>query len=132
MALGIYAGTSASSVTILPSPVSVQPTFEQIWSENTGRAQSTEGGTTVKGKMIGDVIAEKLTYNIKWGVITDAEMMQIKSKLPKGFFYFAVATSQSSAESSAKKYYRSEIAGDYLPIGDDIYWNDVTVSIIEQ
>ena len=127
MALKIYAGRS--SLSELPSPIEVTPTFEIIWSENTGRAQSTEGGTTQKGKMIGDVIAEKKTYNIKWGVITDAQMSEIRTKLPTGFFYFAVGT---SAPSNPSKYYRSEISGEYLPIGNDIYWKDVAVSVIEQ
>ena len=132
MALGIYAGSTVANMSVLPSPTTVTPTFEIIWSENTGRAQTTEGGTTTKGKMIGDVVAEKATYAIKWGVISDADMTTIKSKLTKGFFYFGIGTSLLSAKASATKFYRSEIAGDYLPIGDTIYWKDVTVSVIEQ
>ena len=128
MALGIYAGTSVSKMAILPSPVSVNPTFEMIWSENTGRAQSGSN----QAKMIGDVVAEKVTYNIKWGIITDAEMTTIKTKLPKGFFYFGVGTTLANAKNNAKKFYRSEIAGDYLPIGNNIFWKDVAVSVIEQ
>ena len=128
MALGIYAGTSVANMSILPSPVSVNPTFEQIWSENTGRAQSGAN----QAKMIGDTVAEKTTYAIKWGVITNAEMSSIKTKLPRGFFYFGVGTTLTEAKNSAKKFYRSEIAGDYLPIGNVIYWKDVTVSVIEQ
>ena len=128
MALGIYAGTSVANMSILPSPVSVNPTFEMIWSENTGRAQSGSN----KAKMIGDVVAEKRTYNVKWGVITDAELTQIKTKLPTGFFYFGVGTSLANAKNVATKYYRSEITGDYLPIGNNIFWKDVTVSVIEQ
>lgn len=125
MSLGIYAGSSVANMTVLPSPTTITPTFEMIWSENTGRAQSGSN----KAKMIGDVVAEKKTYAIKWGIITDAEMSQIRSKLPAGFFYFGVGTSKPS---SADKYYRSEIVGDYLPIGNAIYWKDVTVSVIEQ
>ena len=128
MALGIYAGSTVNGMAVLPSPDEVKPTFEIIWSENTGRAQSGAN----QAKMIGDVVAEKKTYAIKWGVITDADMTSIKSKLTSGFFYFAVATSLASAKSSATKFYRSEIAGDYLPIGDTIYWKDVSVSVIEQ
>ena len=128
MALGVYAGTSANGVTLLPSPDAVKPSFELIWSENTGRAQSGSN----KAKMIGDVVAEKRTYDIQWGLITDADLNTIKSKLTKGFFYFAVATTLASAKSNAVPFYRSEIAGSYLPIGDTIYWRDVSVSVIEQ
>ena len=128
MALGIYAGTSANGVSVLPSPDAIKPSFELIWSENTGRAQSGAN----KAKMIGDVVAEKRTYEIRWGVISDSELTIIKTKLKKGFFYFAVATTLDRAKSSAVPFYRSEIAGNYLPIGDTIYWKDVTVSVIEQ
>ena len=128
MALGIYAGTTVEGMSILPSPTEVNPTFEMIWSENTGRAQSGSN----QAKMIGDVVAEKTTYNIKWGIITDSDMTTIKTKLPKGFFYFGVGTSLASAKTNAKKFYRSEIAGNYLPIGNSIFWKDVAVSVIEQ
>lgn len=128
MALGIYAGASANGVTVLPSPDEIKTSYELIWSENTGRAQSGSN----QAKMIGDVVAEKKTYAIKWGVITDADMTSIKSKLTAGFFYFAVATTLASAKSSATTFYRSEIQGDYLPIGNTIYWKDVTVQVIEQ
>lgn len=128
MALGIYAGASVASMAVLPSPTDLQPSFEIIWSENTGRAQSGEN----KAKMIGSVVAEKKTYTVKWGILTDSEMNTIKSKLTSGFFYFGVGTTLQSAKDSASKYYRSEIQGDYLPIGNTIYWKNAQVSVIEQ
>lgn len=131
MALDIYAGASLASLTKLPSPSQVTPTFEIIWSEDTGRAQSGSD----KAKMIGSVVDEKKTYAIKWGVIDNDDMNIIKSHLTRGFFYFCVGTevpTSSNNYNGAVKYYRSEIAGDYLPIGNDIYWKDVTVSVIEQ
>lgn len=128
MALGIYAGSSVANMAVLPSPEEVKPTFELIWSENTGRAQSGSN----QAKMIGDVVAEKKTYAIKWGIITDSDLSTIKSKLTSGFFYFGVGTSLANAKSVATTYYRSEIAGEYLPVGNTIYWKDVSVSVIEQ
>lgn len=128
MAIGIYAGSTVNNMTILPSPVSIKPSNELIWSENTGRAQS---GTN-KAQMIGDVIAEKDTYNIQWGIITQAEFATIKSKLTKGFFYFGLGTSLANAQASAIKVYRSNITGTLLPIGNDVYYKDVAVDVIEQ
>ena len=128
MALGIYAGSTVANMSVLPSPVEVSPSFETIWSEDTGRAQSGQD----KAKMIGSVVAEKKTYAIKWGVLTDSDMTAIRNKLTAGFFYFGLGTSLSSAKASAGKFYRSEIAGQYLPIGNNIYWKDVSVSVIEQ
>lgn len=128
MALGIYAGTSASTMTALPSPVQLTPTAELIWSENTGRAQS---GTN-KAKMIGDVVAEKRTYKIQWGYLTATEYALIKSKLTPGFFTFGVGLTPASAQAAAGRYYRSEITAEMVQVGRDYYYKDATVSVIEQ
>ena len=128
MALDIYAGNSASSMTKLPSPVSVTPSNEIIWSENTGRAQSGSN----KAKMIGDVVDEKETYVIHWGILTETEMALIKQKLKAGFFYFGMGTSSSAAQSSAKKFYRSNITSEILNVGSAVYYKDAEVSVIEQ
>ena len=129
MAIGIYAGTTANGVTLLPSPTEVKPTHEIIWSENTGRAQASSG---TPGKMIGDVVAEKKTYAIKWGIIDGTDFSTITGKLTAGFFYFAMATSLASAKSSAVPYYRSEIAYEVIQVGANNYYKDVTVSVIQQ
>lgn len=124
----IYAGPSTSSLVELPSPVELKQSNEQIWSENTGRAQS---GTN-KAKMIGDSIAQKKTYQIKWGILTSTQLNTIQSYLTRGFFYFAAATSSSSAQSNAVKYYRSEISYDIVQGGPNVYYKDAAVSVIEQ
>lgn len=131
MALDIYAGASLATLAKLPSPVSVTPSHEIIWSEDTGRAQSG----TDKAKMIGNVVDEKKTYDIKWGVITQAELNTILDKLKPGFFYFCIGTSAPTGGNNyngATKFYRSEIPYDLLPIGNTLYYKDVTVSVIEQ
>lgn len=131
MALNIYAGSSLSNLAVLPSPVQVTTSDEIIWSEDTGRAQSGEN----KAKMIGSVVDEKKTYAIKWGVITNDEMTSIRNKLTKGFFYFCEGTTAPNSGNNyhgATKFYRSEITGDQLPIGNTLYWKDVAVQVIEQ
>ena len=128
MAVGIYAGTTALTVAELPSPVEVKPTYEIIWSENTGRAQSGAN----KAKMIGDVVAEKKTYSIKWGIIDGTDFTSITTGLKAGFFYFAVAPDLATAKSTATPFYRSEIAYEILPVGSDTFYKDVSVSVIEQ
>lgn len=128
MAIGIYAGSTANTVVELPSPVEVKPTMEIIWSENTGRAQSGAN----QAKMIGDVVAQKRTYAIKWGIISGTDFTNITAYLKAGFFYFAMADSLASAKSSATPFYRSEISYTVLPIGATTYYKDVSVSVIEQ
>ena len=128
MALGLYAGASASAVTLLPSPTEVKPSHEIIWSEDTGRAQSGAN----KAKMIGSVVDEKMSYSCQWGIISETEFNTIKSKLTPGFFYFAVATTQASAQTKAEKFYRSEIAYEFLQVGSTIYYKNVSVTVIQQ
>lgn len=128
MALGIYAGTSIGGMSELPSPTELQPTSELIWSENTGRAQSGAN----KAKMIGDVVAQKKTYAIKWGVLTQAQITTIEAKLPAGFFYFGIGATLAQAQAVASKYYRSEITSTVFMAGGDYYYKDVSVNVIEQ
>lgn len=62
----------------LPAPTSITVDDEIIWSSNTGRSSS--------GIMIGDVVANKKTLNIKWGVLREEEISKIKNNLISGFF----------------------------------------------
>jgi hypothetical protein len=120
----IWAGDS-TPLTELPSPVSLKPSYETIWSEDTGRAQS---GTN-KAKMIGSVVASKRTYAIKWGILSYSEFEQVKNLLHSGFFYFGIGATRPS---DPEKFYRSEIAVDVIQAGDTIYYKDASVSVIEQ
>ena len=118
----IYAGAS-TSMTQLPSPVSIQIKREQIWSEDTGRAQSGAN----QAEMIGTSVAEKLTYDIKWGVLTGSQLSVITTNMPRGFFYFGVNTSTGTT-----KFYRSEITYDIVQAGTETYYKDVSVSVIQK
>lgn len=118
----IWAG---EPLTELPSPVSLKPSSEIIWSEDTGRAQS---GTN-KAKMIGSVVDTKEAYEIQWGILTTTQFNAIKTLLPAGFFYFGIG---STAPSSPKKFYRSNIQYEVIQVGSAYYYKDVNVSVIEQ
>ena len=126
----IWARTASSgSMTALPSPVSIQTTREQIWSEDTGRAQSGAN----QAEMIGTSVAEKMTYAIKWGVLDSTDFNTIVTNLPKGFFYFGVAQTEPSSPS---KYYRSEITYDIIQAMSNgaltTFYKDVSVSVIQK
>ena len=124
----IYAGTS-TPLTELPSPVSVTVTREQIWSENTGRAQSGSN----QAEMIGTAVANKKTYAIKWGILSSTDLNKIINNMPKGFFYFGMATSPSdSSVTSPAKFYRSELTYDVIQAADGVYYKDAQVSVIEK
>ncbi len=66
----------------LPSPTSLSVADEIIWTSSTGR--------TLAGYMIGDVVAEKKTLNIKWEFLTDPQLQLIKSKLIAGMVPYYV------------------------------------------
>ena len=111
----------SGSVT-LPSPDKIQTSDEIIWSANTGRSTS--------GQMIGDVVAEKTTFTITWGVLTKAERNLIRSNLQSGFHPFTII---EDGDSTTIDSYRSNITCDTIGVaGGDTYYKDMQVSIIQQ
>ena len=51
--------TLKSGSTSLPEPSTISSSDEIIWSSNAGRSSET-------GKMLGDVVAQKKTLDVKW------------------------------------------------------------------
>ena len=102
----------------LASPVSISNNDEIIWSSGTGRSAN--------GQMSGDIIANKKTIQISWGILTQDEYNAIRN-IPSGFFN-AVVLGQSI------RAYRSTISGSCLGTFSDgiTYYNDVSTSFIEQ
>lgn len=107
---------------LLPSPVEISTTDEIIWSANTGRSST--------GLMIGDVVAKKMTINIKWGVLTAPEYRSIKSKLDSGFHPFTITIDTDGTTIDA---YRGTLTGTLLgTFGGVTYYKDASVAIIQQ
>ena len=102
----------------LASTVSISNSDEIIWSSGTGRSAN--------GQMSGDVIANKKTIQISWGILTQDEYNAIRN-IPSWFFN-AVVQGQSI------RAYRSTISGSCLGTFSDgvTYYNDVSTSFIEQ
>ena len=113
----------ANGVT-LPSPTEISTTDEIIWSSATGRSTSS-------GKMLGDVIAEKETFSIKWGILTKAEQKKIKDNLKSGFHPVSFIFDDETVTLTS---YRGTIASQHLGyIGDGVYYyKTVSCDIIEQ
>lgn len=116
--------TLTSGKTVLPEPSSISSSDEIIWSKNAGRSSET-------GKMLGDVVAEKKTVDIKWEYITAAEAKLIKNTLVAGFFPF---TFEDYGSKTTITNYRGTISKEALGyIGDGYYYyRSVTVSVIQQ
>lgn len=109
---------------ILPSPTEISSTNEIIWSSNTGRS-------TTSGKMLGDVIAEKSTFSIKWSMLTKEEQQLIVDNMKSGFYPVSFIFDDETITLTT---YRGTISSQMLGyIGDGkFYYKSVACDIIEQ
>lgn len=108
---------------MLPAPDSISINDEQLWSSNAGRVSS--------GKFLGDVIAEKNTFQIEWiGLRTEEEYLRIKSGLTAGFFPVKVKIATEPIEITT---YRGTLSARARgKIGDIYYFDSISVELIEQ
>ena len=109
--------------TDLPAPVELSTSDEIIWSAETGRVAS--------GKMAGDVIAEKKTLSIQWGILTDDQLSVIKNNLIAGFF--PITFHDDGLEITIESY-RGTLTKEHIgKLSDGIYYyRSATVTIIQQ
>lgn len=110
--------------TTLPAPTSVSSSDELIWSSNTGRSSH--------GKMLGTVVAQKKTFDVEWGVLTEAQAKTIvESTSGSDFFSFSI---HELGQTTTLSVYRGTIKKETLGyIGDGtFYYRSVSVSFIQQ
>lgn len=107
----------------LPAPVSIKVDDEIIWSSSTGRA--------LDGTMLGDVVDEKKTLAINWGVLQEDALVLIKSKLIAGFFPI---TFHDDGQDITITSYRSTLSKEVIGRLDDgiFYYKSASVTIIQQ
>lgn len=103
----------------LPSPTSFDESREPIWSSNTGRVAS--------GKMVGDIIAYKRTYNVAWGILTKNEYEKIKDATKASFFNVVIIDNNVTTTLTA---YSSALSKSNMLL--DGYYTGVSVNLIEQ
>lgn len=112
-----------SGENVLPAPVSISVNDEIIWTSDTGR--------TLDGTMVGDAVAEKKTVSIKWGILTEAELVTIKRTLTTGFFPFSFHDDGIDITIEA---YRGTLSKEQIgELSDGIfYYRNATVDIIQR
>lgn len=112
-----------SGSTVLPAPVSISVNDEIIWTSDTGRL--------LNGTMVGDVVAQKKTVSIAWGILPESEVLKIKNTLIAGFFPF---TFHDDGIDITIESYRGTLSKQHLgDIGDGIYYyRSVSVDIIQR
>lgn len=108
---------------ILPAPVSLRINDELIWTSDTGR--------TLSGIMVGDVVAEKKTLGIQWGILTETEMLLIKNTLTAGFF--PISFHDDGVDLTIESY-RGTLAKEQIGrLADGIfYYRSVSVDIVQR
>ena len=106
----------------LPAPVSLKVDDEIIWSSATGR--------TLDGTMLGDVVAEKKTLSVNWGILQESELMIIKNKLIAGFFPI---TFHDDGQDITITTYRGTLSKEQIGRLDDgiFYYRSASVQIIQ-
>ncbi len=96
----------------LPSPTSIQVDDEIIWSSDAGRDLS--------GLYAGDVVAQKKTVTVNWGILTEEEVVLLQQKLVAGYFPL---TFRDAGGSITIESYRGTLSKVALGvIGDGIYY----------
>ena len=108
---------------VLPAPVSISVNDELIWTSDTGRLMD--------GTMMGEVVAEKKTASIKWGILTESDIVLIKQGIIIGFFPI---TFRDDGLDITIEAYRGTLTKEQLgKLGDGIFWyRSASVDIIEK
>lgn len=106
----------------LPSPIEISVDDELIWSADTGRDLS--------GLFSGDVIAEKKTVSISWGILTATEIEIIKSNLVSGYFPLKFLDSSGYLVIES---YRGTLSKTMLGyIGGTLYYKSASCKIVQR
>lgn len=104
----------------MPCPSSLKINNEIIWSAGTGRSSN--------GTMVGDVVAEKRTAEIGWGVLTASEYQKIKQYMIAGFFDISFSKLNITFTG-----YRGTLSGEFLGvISGTSYYKSASVQLVEQ
>ena len=78
------AGTSFANATTLPDPAfqGFTITDTPVWSSNTGRA--------LNAKMVGDIVAWKRHFKVKWAALSFAEITSMRNAIINAGEYFTL------------------------------------------
>lgn len=108
---------------VLPAPVSITVNDELIWTSDTGRLMD--------GTMQGEVVAEKKTVSIKWGILPESDIVLIKSGIIMGFF---PVTFRDDGVDMTLTTYRGTLSKEQIGrLGDGILWyRSAAVDLIER
>lgn len=94
---------------VVRPPKTFSASIQTIDADSTGRNAS--------GKMIRDIIAEKVKLDIAWGPLSDSEISQILTKVSGAFFSVSYPDPQVGGNTTKRFYVGDRTAASYS-------WND--------
>lgn len=110
----------------MPSPLPYEINYETL-NGNAGRSMD--------GKMKLDIIAQKVTVALSWGVLTEAEMRTIlnaTNPMIGGGFFQATIYSPDEGEVTKTFYVGSRKAPTLLKTSNEAFYNGLSFNIIER
>lgn len=97
---------------------------EKIWSKNTGRGADA--------RMLGDVIAIKMTLQIKWNILSDAQVVKIDAAITPAFFPVYFKNPRTGKYETKTFYADAPTYPVYSYVSGLPAYNGVAVDLIEQ
>lgn len=100
---------------------------ELLWSEGTGRSADS-------GKMAGSVVADKQTWTVGYGPMSNAAYASLRSALDaSGFFTLSVKVAGTELVGSGKTFYRGAVSGELMGVyGGTTWWDKINVKLVER
>lgn len=107
----------------LPSPTSIQVDDEIIWSSDSGRDLS--------GLFSGDVVAQKKTITIGWGILTETQVALLQQKLVAGYFPLTFRDADGLVTIESYRGTLSKVALGYIGDGT-FYYKSASCKIVQR
>ena len=115
--------------TTLASPTQISSGHEILWSSNAGRSPDT-------GKMIGDIVARKKTFDITWEWLTRAQFATLRDAVNAAAYFNLkiqfIHGGETDNDADITVYHggiEKEFAGYF---GSTFYYKSVKISFVQQ
>lgn len=92
----------------------------------------TKSERLASGKMVMEVIAIKRRLDMRWEIITDVELQKIMNTLESRVFHTVTYPDPQKGENATITAYAGDINYDVWQKVGNRYWQNVSISLIEQ
>lgn len=92
----------------------------------------SKSNRTASGRMVMEIIATKRRLDVTWHYLPDAELKQIESLIRNNKPFFSVTWQDGDSTGAMTAYAGDRRKKLWLRVGDTRYWEEFSVSFIEQ